>query len=42
MDELLKEVSLSEPRKKLVDSFVQQVTDQLKSVPKTEIVEVRH
>ncbi|XP_065110286.1 nucleolar protein 6 [Paramisgurnus dabryanus] len=40
MDELLKEVSLSEPRKKLVESFVQQVTDHLKSVPITEIVEL--
>ncbi|XP_043087510.1 nucleolar protein 6-like, partial [Puntigrus tetrazona] len=40
MEELLKEVSLSEHRKKLVDSFVQQVTDVLQSVPESEVVEL--
>lgn len=42
MEELLKEVSLSEYRKKLVDSFVKEVTDFLQSVPETEVVEVRN
>lgn len=40
MEELLKEVALSERRKKLVDSFVQKVTDHLQSVPETPVVEV--
>uniref|UniRef100_A0A3B4DB22 Nucleolar protein 6 n=1 Tax=Pygocentrus nattereri TaxID=42514 RepID=A0A3B4DB22_PYGNA len=40
MDELLKEVALSERRKKLVDSFVQQITDVLQSVPETPVVEL--
>ncbi len=42
MEELLKEVALSEHRKKLVDSFVQQVTDFLQCVPESEVVEVRN
>lgn len=42
MEELLKEVSLSDYRKKLVDSFVQEVTDFLHTVPETEVVEVRN
>lgn len=40
MEELLKEVTLSEHRKKLVDSFVQEVTDSLQSVPESEVVEL--
>uniref|UniRef100_A0A672MCZ3 Nucleolar protein 6 n=1 Tax=Sinocyclocheilus grahami TaxID=75366 RepID=A0A672MCZ3_SINGR len=40
MEELLKEVALSEHRKKLVDSFVQQVTDFLQCVPESEVVEL--
>ncbi|KAK2911723.1 hypothetical protein QQF64_027542 [Cirrhinus molitorella] len=40
MEEMLKEVALSEHRKKLVDSFVQQVTDYLQCVPETEVVEL--
>lgn len=40
MEELLKEVTLSERRKKLLDSFVQQITDLLESVPETPVVEV--
>ncbi|KAK9974376.1 hypothetical protein ABG768_022477 [Culter alburnus] len=40
MEELLKEVSLSDYRKKLVDSFVQEVTDFLHTVPETEVVEL--
>lgn len=40
MEELLKEVALSERRKKLMDSFMQEITDLLKSVPKTPVVEV--
>lgn len=42
MEELLKEVALSEHRKKLVDSFVQQITDFLQCVPESEVVEVRN
>lgn len=42
MEELLKEVALSEHRKKLVDSFVQEVTASLQSVPESEVVEVRN
>ncbi|KAF7687312.1 hypothetical protein HF521_014540 [Silurus meridionalis] len=40
MDELLKEVVLSERRKKQLDSFVQEITDLLKSVPETPVVEL--
>ncbi|KAI1900401.1 hypothetical protein AGOR_G00049570 [Albula goreensis] len=40
MEELLKEVSLSERRKRLVDSFVQKVTELLQGVPHTEEVEL--
>lgn len=40
MEELLKEVALSERRKKRIDSFVQQITDLLKFVPETPVVEV--
>ncbi|XP_051960770.1 nucleolar protein 6 isoform X2 [Xyrauchen texanus] len=40
MEELLREVALSEHRKNLVDSFVQQVTDLLQSVPESEVVEL--
>lgn len=40
MEELLKEVALSERRKKQMDSFIQQITDLLKSVPETPVVEV--
>lgn len=40
MEELLKEVALSEQRKKLVDSFVHQITDFLQCVPESEVVEV--
>ncbi|KAI4898333.1 hypothetical protein NFI96_024564 [Prochilodus magdalenae] len=40
MEELLKEVALSERRKKLVDSFVEQITDVLQSVPETPVVEL--
>uniref|UniRef100_A0A8C2FXR8 Nucleolar protein 6 n=1 Tax=Cyprinus carpio TaxID=7962 RepID=A0A8C2FXR8_CYPCA len=40
MEELLKEVALSEHRKKLVDSFVQQITDFLQCVPESEVVEL--
>lgn len=42
MEELLKEVALSEHRKNLVDTFVQQVTDYLQCVPESEVVEVRN
>lgn len=42
MEELLKEVALSEHRKKLVDSFVQEVTASLQSVPESEVLEVRN
>lgn len=40
MEELLKEVSLSERRKQLIDSFVQSVTEQLQTVPQTSEMEV--
>ncbi|KAG7318490.1 hypothetical protein KOW79_018245 [Hemibagrus wyckioides] len=40
MEELLKEVALSERRKKQMDSFIQQITDLLKSVPETPVVEL--
>uniref|UniRef100_A0AAY5ELP3 Nucleolar protein 6 n=1 Tax=Electrophorus electricus TaxID=8005 RepID=A0AAY5ELP3_ELEEL len=40
MDELLKEVALSERRKKLVDSFVQKITALLQSVPDSPVVEL--
>lgn len=40
MEELLKEVALSERRKRQMDSFIQQITDLLKSVPETPVVEV--
>lgn len=40
MEELLKEVALSEHRKKLVDSFVQQVTEFLDCVPESEVMEL--
>ncbi|XP_030633851.1 nucleolar protein 6 [Chanos chanos] len=40
MEELLKEVALSERRKKLVDSFVLQITDVLHSVPHSPVVEL--
>uniref|UniRef100_A0A671QPS5 Nucleolar protein 6 n=1 Tax=Sinocyclocheilus anshuiensis TaxID=1608454 RepID=A0A671QPS5_9TELE len=40
MEELLKEVALSEHRKKLVDSFVLQVTDFLQCVPKSELDDI--
>ncbi|XP_072520710.1 nucleolar protein 6 [Salminus brasiliensis] len=40
MEELLKEVALSERRKKLVDSFVQEITDLLQSVPESPVVEL--
>uniref|UniRef100_A0A674DQ49 Nucleolar protein 6 n=1 Tax=Salmo trutta TaxID=8032 RepID=A0A674DQ49_SALTR len=40
MEELLKEVSLSERRKKLIDSFVQSVTEQLQTVPQTSEMEL--
>ncbi|XP_073697296.1 nucleolar protein 6 [Garra rufa] len=40
MEELLREVALSEHRKKLVESFVQQVTDYLQCVPESEVVEM--
>ncbi|XP_033827906.1 nucleolar protein 6 isoform X2 [Periophthalmus magnuspinnatus] len=40
MEELLKEVFLSERKKQQIDSFVQTVTGLLKSVPKTEKVEM--
>ncbi|XP_066513150.1 nucleolar protein 6 [Hoplias malabaricus] len=40
MEELLKEVSLSERKKMVVDGFVQQITDLLKSVPPSPVVEL--
>uniref|UniRef100_A0A4W5P9S1 Nucleolar protein 6 n=1 Tax=Hucho hucho TaxID=62062 RepID=A0A4W5P9S1_9TELE len=40
MEELLKEVALSERRKQLIDSFVQSVTEQLQTVPQTSEVEL--
>ncbi|XP_057214658.1 nucleolar protein 6 isoform X2 [Triplophysa rosa] len=40
MDELLKEVALSEHRKNLLDFFVQQITHLLHTVPKSEVVEL--
>lgn len=40
MEELLREVALSERRKKQMDSFIQQITDLLNSVPDTPVVEV--
>uniref|UniRef100_A0A8C1CUT8 Nucleolar protein 6 n=2 Tax=Cyprinus carpio TaxID=7962 RepID=A0A8C1CUT8_CYPCA len=40
MEELLKEVALSEHRKKLVDSFVQQITDFLQCVPESELDDI--
>lgn len=41
MEELLKEVALSEHRKHQIDSFVQTVTKLLKTVPDSPKVEVR-
>lgn len=41
MEELLKEVALSERRKKFVDAFVEEMTDLLSSVPETPVVKVR-
>lgn len=40
MEELLKEVALSERRKKRMDSFIEEITDLLQSVPETLVVEV--
>ena len=40
MEELLKEVALSERRKKQIDSFVKTVTEALQSVPSFPKVEV--
>uniref|UniRef100_W5KKI6 Nucleolar protein 6 n=1 Tax=Astyanax mexicanus TaxID=7994 RepID=W5KKI6_ASTMX len=40
MEELLKEVALSERRKKLLDSFVEEINDLLQSVPETPVVEL--
>ncbi|XP_053336445.1 nucleolar protein 6 [Clarias gariepinus] len=40
MEELLKEVALSERRKKQMDSFIQEITDLLESVPETPVVEM--
>ncbi|XP_076854204.1 nucleolar protein 6 [Brachyhypopomus gauderio] len=40
MEELLKEVALSERRKKMVDSFVETITDLLRSVPAGPVLEV--
>lgn len=40
MEELLKEVVLSEKKKRLVDSFVLKITELLESVPETPVVEV--
>ncbi|XP_028852070.1 nucleolar protein 6 [Denticeps clupeoides] len=40
MEELLKEVALSERRKRLADSFVQRVTELLHAVPETPVTEV--
>lgn len=40
MEELLKEVALSERRKKQIDSFVQTVTKLLQAVPDSPEVEV--
>lgn len=42
MEELLKEVALSERRKKQMDSFIQEITDLLESVPETPVVEVTY
>lgn len=40
MEELLKEVALSDRRKKQIDSFVQQITEVLNTVPLGAEVEV--
>ena len=40
MEELLKEVALSERRKEQIDSFVQTVTELLQTVPESPEVEV--
>lgn len=40
MEELLKEVALSERKKQQIDSFVQTVTKLLQNVPETPEVEV--
>lgn len=40
MEELLKEVVLSEKKKHQVDSFVLKITELLQSVPETPVVEV--
>ncbi|TRY85695.1 hypothetical protein DNTS_013423 [Danionella cerebrum] len=40
MEELLKEVTLSEHRKKLVDTFVEQITEFLECLPESEVVEL--
>jgi len=41
MEELLKEVALSERRKKQIDSFIQTLTTALQTVPSSPKVEVR-
>lgn len=41
MEELLKEVVLSERRKQQIDSFIQTVTELLQTVPNSPEVEVR-
>ena len=40
MEELLKEVALSERRKQQIDSFIQVVTKLLETVPDSPVVEV--
>ncbi|XP_041957750.1 nucleolar protein 6 [Alosa sapidissima] len=40
MEELLKEVALSDNKKRLVDSFVLKITELLQSVPESSVVEV--
>lgn len=40
MEELLKEVALSERRKQQIDSFIQTVTELLQAVPDSPEVEV--
>lgn len=40
MEELLKEVTLSERRKQHIDSFIQTVTKLLQTVPESPVVEV--
>lgn len=41
MEELLKEVALSERRKQQIDSFIQTVTELLQAVPDSPEVEVQ-